>query len=65
MFFDKEKLDFALAERRMSASDLRDTISPATITRIRQGCKVGTKTAGKIAHALDMPLESLLEQKEV
>lgn len=61
MRIDRQKLDIALAEQRKTATDLRSTLSPATITRIRQGCDVGTKTAGKLAAALNVPVEKLVE----
>jgi DNA-binding Xre family transcriptional regulator len=62
MKIDKEKLDRVLAEQCKAASDLRQQFfSPATISRIRRGRDVGTKTAGKLARALDVPLERLIE----
>jgi hypothetical protein len=60
MRIDKQKLDMVLAEQCKSATDLRDCFSPATITRIRRGYEVGTKTAGKLARALDVPLLNLV-----
>ena len=65
MRIDRYKLDLALAEQCKSATDLRSSFSPTTITRIRRGCDVGTKTAGRLARALDVPLERLIETKEV
>ena len=59
------KLDFVLAEQCKCATDLRQlSFSPATVTRIRQGHEVGTKTAGKLAKALNVPLERLIETRE-
>ena len=60
-----DKLNFTLAEQCKCASDLRlVSFSPATITRIRQGREVSTKTAGKLAKALNVPLERLIEARE-
>ena len=63
MRIDRQKLDLTLAKQRKAVTDLRSTLSPATITRIRQGCNVGTRTAGKLAHALGVPIEDLVEQE--
>ena len=63
MKIDKQKLDCELAKQCKAASDLRrQSFSPATITRIRRGGEIGTKTAGKLARALNVPLERLIEQ---
>lgn len=57
------KMDFVLAEQCKSATDLRKcSFSPATITRIRQGREISTKTAGKLARTLNVPLERLIEE---
>ena len=63
MRIDRQKLDLALAEQCKSARDLRATLSATTITRIRQGREVGTRTAGKLARALDMSVEQLMKQE--
>ena len=63
MKINRRKFEIALAEQCKSAAELRGTLSPATITRIRKGEEVGTKTVGKIAAALKIPVEQLLEQE--
>lgn len=62
MRIDKNKLDRVLAEQCKSATDLRVSFSPTTITRIRRGCEIGTKTVGKLAKALNVPVTDLLEE---
>ena len=57
----KQKLNQILAERCMSATDLRTTLSPATITRIRKGYDVSTRTFGRLAKALDVTVAQLTE----
>lgn len=47
-----QKFEQLLAEQGKAASDLRGVLAPATITRIRQGHDVSTRTAGKLAEAL-------------
>lgn len=65
MVINRRRLDFILAEQCMAISDLRqENLSAATLTRIRKGCEVSTKTAGKLARALNVPLERLIETKE-
>jgi DNA-binding Xre family transcriptional regulator len=58
---DSRKLEIRLAEQCKTATDLRESLSPATITRIRQGRDVGTKTVGKLARALGVEVTELLE----
>jgi len=61
---DTRKLDLVLAAQCKNTTDLRGVLNPATITRIRKGQGVGTKTAGKLAKALNVPIEQLVESQE-
>ncbi len=63
MKVNRKKLDCVLAEQCKVATDLRGTLAPATITRIRRGDDVNTRTVGKLARALNVPLEQILEQE--
>jgi hypothetical protein len=64
MRINKNKLDLILAKQCKCATDLRKySFSPATITRIRRGCEVSTKTAGKLAKILNVPLELIVEKE--
>ena len=60
MRVDSKKLNIALANQCKSASELRDILSPATISRVRREERINTKTAGKIAKALNVAVEDLL-----
>jgi len=62
----KRKLDIALAEQCKNASDLHaEGIPPATLAHIRKGKSTTTKTLGKIAKALNVPVERLLKQEDI
>lgn len=64
MRVDREKLDFVLAEQCKNISDLCPALSASTLARIRKGLNVETKTVGKLALALGVPLERLVTVKE-
>lgn len=64
MRIDRNKIDFVLAEQCKSISELCPVLSASTLARIRKGCDISTKTAGKLARALNVPLERLIETKE-
>lgn len=61
MRLDPKKIDLLLAQSCMSLSDLRGTVSPHTIQRIRGGKDITPKTAGKIAKALQCDVEKVVE----
>lgn len=52
MIVNKEKLDIVLARRQVCMRDLRDQMSPCTISKINNGKEVRVKTVGKLAHLL-------------
>lgn len=52
MRINLQKFEQLLAEQGKAASSLRGVLAPATITRIRQGHEVSTRTVGKLAQAL-------------
>jgi len=60
MKIDRKKLDVTLANQCKSVTDLRDQLSAASITRIRAGSEVGTRTAGKLARALGVDVTELI-----
>jgi len=61
MKINGKNLDLTLANQCKTATDLRDVLSPSTITRIRKGHDVGTRTVGKISRALNVTPEYLTE----
>ncbi len=63
MRVDRDKLDFVLAEQCKNLSDLCPVLSASTLARIRKGLNVETKTAGKLAKALGVPLERIVDAK--
>jgi len=59
---DRIQFEIALAKQCKNATDLRiKDVSSATITRMRKGEAVTTKTLGKVARALQVPVEDLIE----
>ena len=63
MRINRVKLITELAQREIKAKDLADTagVSRSTISAIRGGKTIAPNTAQKIAQALDIPLENLVE----
>jgi len=60
---NRRKLEIILAKQCKTATDLREYFSPQTITRMRKGYNVSTKTVGKIAKALDVDVMELIESE--
>ena len=61
MTIDRNKLDIILAEQCKAASELRAFFSSATISRIRKGHEIGTKTAGKLAKVLNKSVTEIID----
>lgn len=62
MKIDNRKLDLQLARQCKIISDLRSVASSQTLTRIRQGDNIKTSTLGRIAQALGVDPEELIEE---
>ena len=66
MKIDGRKVDVILARNCMSRRDLRGKgASPQTMQRISRGEEVLPKTAGRIAKALRVDIEEILDRQEV
>lgn len=63
MIIDKKKFMLALANKKETATSIiaKAGVSIFVITSINQGRKVRPLTVGKLAAALDVPVETLLE----
>lgn len=64
MKIDKMKVDIAMANKGFSAKELSEKcgISQITITRLKKGVqKARPETVGKIAKALDVQVENLID----
>lgn len=64
MKIDKMKLDLAMASKAYSAKELSQKcgVSQVTITRITKGVqKARSRTVGKIAKALEVPVTDIIE----
>ncbi len=62
MKINRKNLDWALAAQCKNLIELKEVgLSSATLTRIRQGYDVTTRTAGKLAKALNVPLTRLVD----
>lgn len=62
MKVDRMKFQLALAQQCKSARDLRPEISASTAYRVKQGRELGTKTVGRLAKALGVSVEYLIEE---
>lgn len=66
MKIDKMKIDVAMANKGYSAKELSEKcgVSQITIARLKRGVqKPRPETIGKIAKALSVPVESLIDMK--
>lgn len=61
MKIDLNRLDLILARECKTMSDLKDGVSPQTLTRIRRGEEVKPRTLGKIARALGVDVTEIME----
>lgn len=63
MVLSKQKIDIAMANRCMTSNELQEksTLPRGTFLKVICGKSVRPVTAGKIARALEMPVESLIE----
>lgn len=63
MILSKRKIDIAMANRCMTSNELQEksTLPRGTFKKVICGKSVRPATAGKIARALGMPVESLIE----
>lgn len=64
MVVDFRKVEIALAQRCMNLRDLRSAVSPQTLTRIANGSEVKPATVGRIAKALGVPVEQIIQEVE-
>lgn len=62
---DKGKLDIVLAKRCKNLHELRFILSASTLSRIRKGNSVETKTVGKLAEALGVDPAELISTEGV
>jgi len=65
MRVSKNALDLALASKQMTIDDLiiASRCSSATVCKAKRGENVLPRTVGKIANALEIPVENLIEQE--
>lgn len=63
MILSKRKIDIAMANRCMTSNELQEksTLPRGTFLKVICGKSVRPATAGKIARALGMPVEDLIE----
>lgn len=61
----KRSLALCLANRCMNPTDLRGKgVSPQSVTRALNGENLTPKTVGRIAFALGVPVESIVEKED-
>ena len=61
MKIDWQKVEIALAKQCVSANSLRKSISPQTLLRAKQGREITTRSVGRIASALDVNVEEIIQ----
>lgn len=61
MRINRAKLDIALARACMNSRQLRESVSPQTIARAREGKDINTATVGRIARALCVDVAEIIE----
>ena len=59
---NNDKLDMVLAIQCKTMSDLHPGISPLTARKIRGGQEVRPDVVGRVARALGVPVESIIEE---
>lgn len=63
MKIDTNKLDYVLAKKCCTLSVLRKNLSPQTLTKVKNGCDVLPITVGKIAKALNVSIDEIIEKE--
>lgn len=63
MKIDNRKLDLILARQCRTITDLRVSVSPQTLTRVRRCEDVKPATIGRIAKALDVDVTEILKEE--
>ena len=61
MVIDTKKLDFVLAKTNRVKSSLRGEFSPTTLAKISKGGNIKPTTVNRLADALGVPVENILE----
>lgn len=67
MRIDKNKLEIILARQEKSYSDLRESIRPEMLARIRNDpeYEIPTKAAGKLSRALGVDVTDILKNENI
>lgn len=65
MKINKKKFLLAMAQQKKRSSDLMQGISRQTIAKAKKGEDMTPLSAGKLADALGVPVESIIEDDEV
>lgn len=63
MRISSEKLNIILAKQCRPITALRKHVSPLSLTKARNGSDLQPQTVGKIAKALGVDVEAILEEK--
>lgn len=59
-----DKLDLILARQCKSLTDLRGSISPTTLVKVRNGGELRPKTVGRLAQLLECDPADIIAQEE-
>lgn len=61
MKINRRAFDIALAEKCLTATDLRKDVSSVSLLKIKKGEDVSTAVVGKIAKALGVAVQNIIE----
>ena len=64
MKINKAKLDLALARACMNPRQLRESVSPQTIMRAREGKDIKQASVGRIARALGVDVAEIIDTEK-
>lgn len=63
MKISNAKLNLLLAQKCMQKKDLKEAVSKTTLSKIAKGEKISPFIVGKIARALNVDVEEIIEQE--
>ena len=62
MILNPMRVEKELANKCLTFANLRPGVSPATVKKVRDGKPIRSDAAGRIARALGVPVEQIMEE---
>lgn len=63
MKISNSKFDLLLAKKGITRKSLNNVVSETTLSKIKKGSSILPKTVGKIARALNVDVEEIIEKE--